>query len=82
MDNTHDINNESEFRDFFTATNENEFHGGFANCHFADEQSIEPLLKELKVTIRCVPTVDNDEAGTCFSTGKPAEKKAIFAKAY
>ena len=82
MDNTHDINNESEFRDFFTATNENEFHGGFANCHFADEQSIEPVLKELKVTIRCVPTVDNDEAGTCFSTGKPAEKKAIFAKAY
>ena len=41
MDNTHDINNESEFRDFFTATNENEFHGGFANCHFADEQSID-----------------------------------------
>lgn len=82
MDNTRDINNESEFRDFFTAPNENEFHGGFANCHFADEQSIEPLLKELKVTIRCVPTVDNDEAGTCFSTGKPAEKKAIFAKAY
>ncbi|MCL4155818.1 UNVERIFIED_CONTAM: hypothetical protein GTU68_007451 [Idotea baltica] len=67
-------------------TNENadnpEIHGGFAYCHFADEDSIEDLLKELKVTIRCVPRDDNDESGTCFFTGKPAAKEAIFAKAY
>lgn len=81
-ENTKQIKTESDFRDFFSASNEKELHGGFAHCHFADEQSLESLLKELKVTIRCIPSEDNDEAGTCFSTGKAAEKRAIFAKAY
>ena len=83
-ENTVDIDNEADFRAFFTPKNADspEIHGGFANCHFADEDSLQPLLKELKVTIRCVPREDNDEQGTCFATGKPAEKKAIFAKAY
>jgi len=81
-DNTCTLSSESDFRDFFTASDENQVHGGFAICHFADEQSIEPLLKELKVTIRCVPSSDNNEEGVCFATGKPAGKKAVFAKAY
>ena len=81
-ENTREITTESDFRDFFAASDEKELHGGFAHCHFADEQSLEPLLKDLKVTIRCVPSEDNDEAGTCFSTGKAAQKRAIFAKAY
>ncbi len=81
-ENTQEITTESDFRDFFAASDEKELHGGFAHCHFADEQSLEPLLKDLKVTIRCVPSEDNDEAGTCFSTGKAAQKRAIFAKAY
>ena len=83
-DNTVTITNESEFRDFFTPKNaeQPEIHGGFAHCHFASEDELQALLKELKVTIRCIPLEGNDEAGTCFFTGKPAEKKAIFAKAY
>ena len=76
------ITDEKAFRDFFTTQDENTIHGGFAYCHFADEESIEPLLKELKVTIRCVPRDNNDTPGTCFATGKPAAKQAIFAKAY
>ena len=83
-DNTVDIDNEADFRAFFTPKNADtpEIHGGFANCYFADEESIDALLKELKVTIRCIPRDNNDTPGTCFATGKPAEKKAIFAKAY
>ena len=81
-DNSRNIDNEKDFRDFFTSADEEEIHGGFAHCHFADENELQPLLKELKVTIRCVPRDDNDEPGTCFFTGKPAAKKAIFAKAY
>lgn len=81
-ENSKEISNEAEFREFFTAKNENEIHGGFAHCHFADEQEIEPLLKELKVTVRCIPRDNNETAGTCFYSGKPAQKKAIFAKAY
>jgi prolyl-tRNA synthetase len=79
---TRDIRRESEFRDFFSAADENQIHGGFARCHFSDEQELEPLLKELKVTIRCIPREENETSGTCFYSGKPAEKYAIFAKAY
>ncbi len=83
-DHTVTITNEADFRDYFTPANPDspEIHGGFAVCHFADEASLDPLLKELKVTIRCVPSEGNDTPGTCFATGKPAEKQAIFAKAY
>ena len=83
-DHTVTIQSESEFRDYFTPKNPDspEIHGGFAMCHFADEASLEPLLKELKVTIRCIPNEENDEPGTCFATGRPAAKQAIFAKAY
>lgn len=76
------ITTESDFRDFFTSADPQDIHGGFAHCHFASEDELQPLLKELKVTIRCIPREDNDEAGVCFLTGKPAAKKAIFAKAY
>lgn len=84
IENTVTINNEADFRDFFTPKNADspEIHGGFAMCHFSDEDSIDALLKELKVTIRCIPSENNDTPGTCFATGKPAEKQAIFAKAY
>ncbi|MCA9139498.1 MAG: proline--tRNA ligase [Planctomycetales bacterium] len=84
IDNTVTITNEADFRAYFTPKNVDspEIHGGFAVCHFADEECIDELLKELKVTIRCVPTENNDAPGTCFATGKPAEKQAIFAKAY
>ncbi|KAA5539603.1 proline--tRNA ligase [Roseiconus nitratireducens] len=83
-DNTVTITNEKDFRDYFTPQDPEspEIHGGFAWCHFADEESLQPLLKELKVTIRCIPREANDASGTCFATGKPAAKQAIFAKAY
>lgn len=83
-DNTVEITNEADFRAYFTPKDEEnpEVHGGFAVCHFSDEDSLQPLLKDLKVTIRCVPSEDNETPGTCFFTGKPAAKRAIFAKAY
>jgi prolyl-tRNA synthetase len=81
-DNSRVITNESDFRDFFTPENEQDIHGGFAHCHFSSEEELQPLLKELKVTIRCIPREGNDEPGICFLTGKTAAKKAIFAKSY
>jgi prolyl-tRNA synthetase len=81
-DNTVDIATESEFRDFFTSPGDNVIHGGFASCHFVSEEAIEPLLKELKVTVRCLPRGQGETAGTCFFTGQPAAQRAIFAKAY
>ena len=81
-ENSKEITSEADFRDFFASSHENEIHGGFAHCHFAGEDELEPFLKELKVTIRCIPRDDHSSPGTCFYTGKPTENKAIFAKAY
>ncbi len=80
--NTVTISSESEFRGFFSTQNEDKIHGGFAYAYFADEDSLETLLKELKVTIRCLPRDGNTTPGTCFLTGRPAERMAVFAKAY
>ncbi|TWU01981.1 proline--tRNA ligase [Neorhodopirellula pilleata] len=80
--NTVTIKNEADFRDYFASTDDDKIQGGFAHCHFADEDSLQPLLKELKVTIRCIPREHNTTPGTCFLTGKPAAKMAVFAKAY
>jgi prolyl-tRNA synthetase len=81
---TVEITSEREFRKYFTPKNSEqpEIHGGFAMCYFASETAVQPLLDELKVTIRCIPLENNDQPGTCFLTGQPAEKKAVFAKAY
>ena len=81
-ENTVTIDNVDDFRSFFTAEDENTIHGGFAHAHFADESEIDPLLKELKVTIRCIPNDDNETPGKCFFSGKDVAKRAIFAKAY
>tara|TARA_R110002049_G_scaffold2750_8_gene22146 strand:+ start:56915 stop:58429 length:1515 start_codon:yes stop_codon:yes gene_type:complete len=83
-DNTVTITSEADFRAYFTPKNADnpEAHGGFAMCHFCDEETLEPLLKELKVTVRCIPRGDKQQNGTCFFTGKPATQRAIFAKAY
>ena len=59
-----------------------EIHAGFAMCHFSSEVEVQPLLDELKVTIRCIPVAGDDTGGPCFLTGKPSGKRAIFAKAY
>jgi prolyl-tRNA synthetase len=78
------IDSLDEFKKFFTPSkpDSNEIHGGFAMSYFADEQATEAVLKELKVTIRCIPIENNDKPGTCIFTGQPAEKIAVFAKAY
>ncbi len=78
------IDSLDEFKEFFTPKNaaKPEIHGGFAECYFVDEPAIDEILKPLKVTARCMPLDQDDETGTCIFTGKPAKRRAIFAKAY
>jgi prolyl-tRNA synthetase len=82
--NTTNIDNLSDFRDFFTAkdTDRPEPHGGFAFCHFVEDPQVEEHLKELKVTNRCIPLECDNEPGKCIFTGKPSTTRAVFAKAY
>ncbi|BBO35477.1 proline--tRNA ligase [Lacipirellula parvula] len=78
------IDSLAEFEKFFTPKNADnpEIHGGLAYCHFVDSPEIEEKLKELKVTVRCVPLDGEAEAGTCIFTGKPSTKRGVFAKSY
>ncbi len=81
---THEIATEADFRALFTPANPDrpEIHGGFAIAYFASEEALQPLLNELKVTIRCIPLEGDDRPGVCFYTGQPAQRRGVFAKAY
>ncbi len=59
-----------------------EIHGGFALAHWAGDAAAEEKLKEMKLTIRCLPLDAPKEPGKCIMTGKPSEQRAVFAKAY
>ncbi len=43
---------------------------------------LEELLKELKVTPRCIPVDGEADVGDCIFTGKPGSRLTVFAKAY
>ncbi len=79
------INNNKEFYDFFTPTNEDkpEIHGGFAMSCWCGSDACEAKIKEdLSVTIRCIPFNTETQAGECICCGKPATQRVVFAKAY
>lgn len=67
-----------KFKEFFAE----ETSGGFAYVYSCDDDSLEPLLKDLKISARCIPLNTIEEQGTCLFTGKKAAKKIIYAKAY
>ncbi|MDX1948347.1 MAG: proline--tRNA ligase [Pirellulaceae bacterium] len=83
-ENTRTIDTLDDFLAYFTPQDADkpEIHGGFALCHFSEGAELDALLKEHKVTIRCIPLAGNDEAGRCFLTGRESKKRAVFAKAY
>ncbi len=83
-DNTVRIDALDEFKAYFTPANivRPELHGGFAWCHYVEDPQVDATLKELKVTIRCLPVEEADEEGKCIFTGKPSTRRAVFAKAY
>lgn len=56
---------------------------GFARAWWAGSNEDETRLKEeTKATLRCFPLTQPGGNGTCFYTGKPANRVAIFSKAY
>jgi prolyl-tRNA synthetase len=78
------IDSLGEFEKYFTPKDANnpEIHGGLAYCHFVDSPVMEEKLKELKVTVRCVPVDGEDEPGKCLFTGQPSPRRGVFAKSY
>ncbi|MFT4801494.1 MAG: prolyl-tRNA synthetase [Flavobacteriaceae bacterium] len=57
--------------------------GGFILAHWDGTAETEEQIKnETKATIRCIPLDAKEEMGICMVTGKPSNKKVLFAKAY
>ena len=81
-ENTRPIDDLDEFKAYFTPKDADkpEIHGGFAMCHWSEEADIAELLKDLKVTIRCLPLDGKDEPGRCLFTGKPSRAARCLRK--
>jgi len=73
--NTHDISNYDDFKEAIQT--------GFARVWWAGSREDEQRVKEeTKATIRCFPLDQPGGSGACFYTGQPADKIAIFGRAY
>ncbi len=84
QENSHRIDSLADFRDFF-GSGENEDsaeQGGFVYAHWSESDAMHSVLKELKVTPRCIPLSGEEEPGTCIFTGQPSTKRLVFAKSY
>ncbi len=57
--------------------------GGFISAHWDGTVETEKKIKELtKASLRCIPIDAKEESGFCVLTGKPSNKRVLFAKAY
>jgi len=57
--------------------------GGFVLAHWDGTPETEQKIKEeTKATIRIIPLDAKEELGKCIYSGKPSNKRVIFAKAY
>ncbi len=76
-ENTREANSWEEFEDLIKNT------GGFVLAHWDGTPETEDKIKDLtKATIRCIPLDAISEEGTCILTGKPSQRRVLFAKAY
>jgi prolyl-tRNA synthetase len=57
--------------------------GNYVLAHWSGEAEVEAQIKkETGATIRCIPFDQKEEIGVCIKSGKPSNKRVIFAKAY
>ena len=76
-DNTHKVNTWEEFKEIVNGK------GGFILAHWDGTTETELKIKEeTKATIRCIPLDSKEEIGKCVFSGKPSNRRVLFAKAY
>jgi len=57
--------------------------GGFVLAHWDGTTETEKKIQaETKATIRCIPLDASLEEGFCIYTGKPSQRRVVFAQAY
>ncbi len=75
-DNTFSVDTWEEFKEQIEK-------GGFICAHWDGTAETEEKIKdETKATIRCIPLDAPEEDGKCVYSGKPSNKRVIFARAY
>lgn len=75
--NTTEVNTYDEFKEVLNTK------GGFVKAHWDGTMETEARIKtETKATIRCILLDEKEEEGKCIYSGKPSNKKVVFAKAY
>jgi len=82
-ENTRRVDTWDEFKDVFAGDG----GAGFVVAHWDGTAETEALIsEETRATIRLIPFAplhpDDDKPGVCVRTGKPSERRVIFAKAY
>lgn len=76
-DNTHHADTWDEFVDII------DNKGGFVYAHWDGTEETELAIKDkTKATIRLIPLNNQKDEGKCILTGKPSERRVVFAKAY
>lgn len=57
--------------------------GGFVLAHWDGSVEVEEQIKnETKATVRCIPLDAPDEQGVCIVSGRPSQRRVIFARSY
>jgi prolyl-tRNA synthetase len=57
--------------------------GGFIMAHWDGTVETEEKIKEeTKATIRCIPFDSPEESGKCIYSGKPSNRRVLFARSY
>jgi prolyl-tRNA synthetase len=57
--------------------------GGFIMAHWDGTAETEERIKEeTKATIRCIPFDSPEEQGKCIYSGKPSNRRVLFARSY
>lgn len=76
-ENTRSVDTYDEFKQIL------EEKGGFVSAHWDGTAETEEAIKnETKATIRCIPIDAKVEQGVCIYSGKPSNRRVLFAKAY
>lgn len=82
-----DITTPEDFRNYFAESNvwiEDGQNGkvAFVRGKWCGDDATESILKEMKITIRCIPFDQSGTEGVCLLTGKPATMDVVYARSY
>ena len=81
-----DITTAAEMRDYFSKNNafvdDNDNPVAFVRGKWCGDPATEELLKEMKISIRCIPEDQSGTVGKCLLTDKEATLDVIYARSY